>query len=92
MQNDIQLIQKCFDELAAVAKLIENTEFLLKLRDLQMSDRNIMRKLLEFLIEFVNLDVSTVESISKQFDEYLMIYTFHLFLSFFLIRNFQKCV
>lgn len=46
------------DDLISVAKQIENTEFLLQLRNLEMPDRKVMKKLLEFLTEKIQFNVS----------------------------------
>lgn len=46
------------DDLIRVAKQIKNSEFLLQLRDLEMPDRKVMKKLLEFLTEQIKFDVS----------------------------------
>ena len=46
------------ENLIEVAKKITNTEFLLQLRNLDMPDRKVMKKLLEFLTEQVKFEVS----------------------------------
>lgn len=40
-----------FNEFLKIANLITNEEFLLKLRDMEIQDRNVMKRLLEFLLE-----------------------------------------
>lgn len=50
--------QNGLDELIDVAKQITNTEFLLQLRNLEMPDRKVMKKLLEFLTEQIKFNVS----------------------------------
>lgn len=46
------------DNLINVAKKITSTEFLLQLRTLDMPDRKVMKKLLEFLTEQIKFEVS----------------------------------
>lgn len=58
VQDDREAIEKRFDDLISIAKLITNTNFLLKLRDLEMTERRIMKKLLQFLSKHVILNVS----------------------------------
>lgn len=57
-QNNVQEYQTGVDNLIAVAEKITNTEFLLQLRNLDMPDRKVMKKLLEFLTEKVKFEVS----------------------------------
>lgn len=54
----MQEYQSGVDNLIAVAKQITNTEFLLQLRNLDMPDRKVMQKLLEFLTEQIKFEVS----------------------------------
>lgn len=54
----MQEYQTSVDNLITVAKKITNTEFLLQLRDLDMPNRKVMKKLLEFLTEQVKFEVS----------------------------------
>lgn len=56
-QDDTELMQQRFDEFFQVAKLIENPEFLLKLRNMQIADRNVFKRVLEFLTEHISLEV-----------------------------------
>lgn len=58
MQTDVQAVQMRLDDLISVAKQIENTEFLLQLRNLEMPDRKVLQKLLEFLTEKIQFNVS----------------------------------
>lgn len=58
IQTDIEAVQNKFSELFGVAKLITNTDFLLKLRNIEMPDRNVMKKFLEFLTQHIKFDVS----------------------------------
>lgn len=66
-QNDKETVQKRFNDLLMVAKLIENTEFLIQLRNVAMPDRTIMKQFLEFLVEDVKLNVRLQTNISKIF-------------------------
>lgn len=54
----MQEYQTGVDNLITVAKKITNTEFLLQLRNLDMPDRKVMKKLLEFLTEQIKFEVS----------------------------------
>lgn len=54
----MQEYQTGVDNLIAVAKQITNTEFLLQLRNLDMPDRKVMKKLLEFLTDQIKFEVS----------------------------------
>lgn len=56
-QDDTELLQKRFDGFFSVAKLIENKEFLLKLRNMQIADRNVFKRILEFLDGNIDFDV-----------------------------------
>lgn len=58
LQNDVKVLDARLDDLIRVAKQIKNSEFLLQLRDLEMPDRKVMKKLLEFLTEQIKFDVS----------------------------------
>lgn len=57
-QSNVQEYQAGVDNLIAIAKKITDTEFLLQLRNLDMPDRKVMKKLLEFLTEQVKFEVS----------------------------------
>lgn len=54
----MQEYQTGVDNLIAVARQITNTEFLLQLRNLDMPDRKVMKKLLEFLTDQIKFEVS----------------------------------
>lgn len=54
----MQEYQTGVDNLIAVAKQITNTEFLLQLRNLDMPDRKVMKKLLEFLTDQIKFEVT----------------------------------
>lgn len=64
-QNDVETLQNGLDNLIGVAKQITNTEFLLQLRNLEMPDRKVMKKLLEFLTEQIQFDVSWIRNICQ---------------------------
>lgn len=53
-----------FSEFLDIAKLITNEEFLLKLRLMDINDRNVMKQLLEFLLERVQSEVITSNYLS----------------------------
>lgn len=48
-----------FREFFEVAKMIKNEDFLLKLRLMDIKDRNVMRQLLEFLLERISAEVKS---------------------------------
>lgn len=75
-QNDKETVQKRFNELLMVAKLIENTEFLIQLRNVAMPDRTIMKQFLEFLVEDVKLNVRLQTNISKIFLKLILLISF----------------
>lgn len=54
----MQEYQSGVDNLITIAKKITSTEFLLQLRNLDMPDRKVMKKLLEFLTEQIKFEVS----------------------------------
>lgn len=58
----IEAVQKRFDDLLEMAKLITSTEFLLKMRSMEMHDRKIMQKFLKFLVSHVKFEVSTANT------------------------------
>lgn len=60
MQSDVTVLKERLDDLIAIAKQITNTDFLLQIRNLDMPDRKVMKKLLEFLAEKIKFDVSKI--------------------------------
>lgn len=55
--DNIELLQSKFQQFFDVAKLISDKEFLLKIRYMEINDRNVMQQLLEFLAENINFKV-----------------------------------
>lgn len=56
-------VPKRFDDLLEMAKLITNTEFLLKMRSMEMHNRQIMQKFLKFLVAHVKFNVISPNTI-----------------------------
>lgn len=55
-QRDIEKIKIKFNDLLKLAKLIENIDFLLTLRYIDISDRSTMKQFLTFLIENIKFE------------------------------------
>lgn len=56
MQQQVDEIQGLFNDLTEVAKVMENRDYLLQLRTIQVSQRSIMRRYAELLMQFLNAD------------------------------------
>lgn len=61
MNDNKELVSARFQEFFKVAKLITDTEFLLKLRLMEIGDRNVMKQVLEFLVKHINFEVRITE-------------------------------
>lgn len=55
-QHDMEKLQMKFNDLLELAKLIENIDFLLTLRYIDISDRSTMKRFLMFLIENIKFE------------------------------------
>lgn len=63
--DNIELLQSKFQQFFVIAKLISDKDFLLKIRYMEINDRNVMQQLLEFLAENINFKVRFKCNIKK---------------------------